>query len=220
MPTVLTPQGWVKVAAAPRKKKVTTYDPAEALKGPLAYFSCQPLPSGKKDSFSRPQFPYDLSASPEKLQRQAHAKTQAKIGGKNRTISAPQPGLYVDRDDDSDDDSDRKSHSTQSSSRSTSPPSKMNRSQRSSKPGHANRSGSPSPSHRSAPRHRPVEAVPPPVVVYHTSPASNPSAPRHSSSTGYQNYYYSTGGIERPPPPTNARSMSYSWYNATTPLNL
>lgn len=218
MPTVLTPKGWVKVAPAPRKKKKQVRpDPVEALKGPLAYFSCQPLPSIKKESFNRPEFPYDLSVSPEKLQREAQAGRLAKIGSKNRTISAPQPGLYVDRHGDWDDEIDRRSHSTRSSTRSISPPPKPLRSHRSSNPQW--RPNSPSPSQRSYPRHRPVDAVPPPVVVYQTPSAPPPSAPRHTSGSGYRNYY-PPGGYERPPPPMNARSMSYSWYNATTPLDL
>ncbi|KAJ9499321.1 hypothetical protein H2202_004904 [Exophiala xenobiotica] len=127
MPTILTPQGWVKVAAPPpRRKKTVTLDPTAALKGPLAYFSCQPLPASKKEPVNRPQYPYDLSASPEKLQRQSATKA-----GKNRTISAPQvlpPGRDYHEDE-----------YDEHSSRSASPPSahmKSHQSPRSRKPRH------------------------------------------------------------------------------------
>ncbi|EXJ88776.1 hypothetical protein A1O3_01840 [Capronia epimyces CBS 606.96] len=221
MPTILTPQGWVKVAPVVQKKRPAKSDPAEAFKGTLAYFSCQQLPSKTQDSYNRTQFPYDLSASPEKLKRQGLAQTQAKIGGKNRTVSTPQPqpGFQVDGDEDWDGVIDRRSHSTRSSTRSISPPPKSARSQRSSNPRPAHRSHSPSPSHRTSSRNQPVESVPPPVIVYHTPSAPHPSGPRRSPETRYHNYY-PAGGIEHPPPPTSARSMSYSWYNATTPLNL
>ncbi|KIX00608.1 uncharacterized protein Z518_09673 [Rhinocladiella mackenziei CBS 650.93] len=216
MPTILTPQGWVKVSQIPGKRPAN-HDPAEALKGPLAYFSCQPLPSSKVPNGARnkPQFPYDLSASPEKLKRQSHAR----IGGKNRNISAPQPRL---EDDDEDEDADRKSHSSRSSlsTRSVSPAPELPRSHHSSKSRHQcshdegrSKSGSSRSPHRSYSHHPPIETNPQPVVAHSSGPGQY--HPRNS-----YNNYSPPGSFQRPPPPTNARSMSYSWYNATTPLNL
>ncbi|KIW61357.1 hypothetical protein PV05_01488 [Exophiala xenobiotica] len=216
MPTVLTPQGWVKVAPTPRKKTVTI-DPAVALKGPLAYFSCQPLPSTRKEPVNRPQYPYDLSASPEKLQRQS--ATKANVAGKNRTISAPQ--IIAHEREYHDDEYEERQSQFSHSSRSASPPppahTKSHKSPRSRKPRHDEDStSSSSGSTRSYPRHRPVQAAARPTTMNH-----HPSMP----PGGYygHNGYHSAPGLgmyDRQPPPSNARSMSYSWYNATTPLNM
>lgn len=215
MPTILTPQGWVKVAPAPRRKKPVKSDPAVALKGPLAYFSCQPLPPSKKTT-NRPQYPYDLSASPEKLERQS--KNHARMGGNSRTVSAPHPNVHVYDYSDQEDIRGRQSESS-GSTRSVTPPPRSPRSHRPSRSQrhehhYSHSPGATAPSTRSYTRHRPVEPAPRPTSAYHPPPHGGPL--NHSP---YDNYP-APGSFERPPPPTNARSMSYSWYNATTPLNL
>ncbi|KAJ9637995.1 hypothetical protein H2204_004585 [Knufia peltigerae] len=233
MPTILTPQGWVKVAAPKPRKKVVNPDPTSAFKGPLAYFSCQPLPSSKKEPISnRPQFPYDLSASPEKLRHQGEGK--AKIAGKNRIISAPQLPIY-DQDDGyeaaEEDHSARgggvaspssslsaaRRHKTSPRSRKE-PPSRQYDDLSSSSSG----SSGGGRSTKSYSRHRPVEAAPRPASMYHHRPPP-PQPPAHGGYYGYNDYPPPPprpSVYERPTPPSNARSMSYSWYNATTPLNL
>src|ERR1700744_4522127 len=101
MPTILTPQGWVKVAP-PARKKPANYNPKAALRGPLAYLACQPqAPSievGGGAKGKKP-FPSDPRASPEKLKRQSHANAQTA----NRTVSAPvMHGALRHSDDDED----------------------------------------------------------------------------------------------------------------------
>ncbi|KAL6252368.1 hypothetical protein RBB50_000086 [Rhinocladiella similis] len=224
MPTILTPQGWVKVASTPRKKMVKS-DPTSALKGPLAYFSCQPLPSSKKEPISRPEFPYDLSASPEKLKHQGEGK--AKIAGKNRIISAPQLPIY-DQDDIEDNRRRYDNYEAEdnwasgggpppSPSKHGKPPHSRKERSRRDDDLSSSSSASSGRSTKSYPRHRPVEAAPRPASMYH-----RPPQPPQGGYYGYNDYPQPPRPTvyDRPPPPSNARSMSYSWYNATTPLNL
>ncbi|KIW11515.1 hypothetical protein PV08_10816 [Exophiala spinifera] len=235
MPTILTPQGWVKVAPAPRKKVVKS-DPTSALRGPLAYFSCQQLPSSKKEPISRPQYPYDLSASPEKLKHQGEGK--AKIAGKNRVISAPQLTTYDQDDIDGGDgrykNYEAEGHWAGGGGGELSPPSSPSRKHHH-KTSHSRKerprqdddvssssSGSSTSgrSTKSYTRQRPVEAAPRPAsTTYH-----RPPQPPQGGYYGHNDYYSPPPPrptvYDRPPPPSNARSMSYSWYNATTPLNL
>lgn len=210
------------MAPAPRKKAVSRRDPADAFKGTLAYFSGRTLSPTKKHASDRPQFPYDLSASPEALRQQS--RNMAKIAGKHRTISAPQPRLYGHYGDELEDEVEQTSHSSLSS-RSMSPPrTPMPRSHRSSSSRHDTHSHrhddrlyspkSTSHSSRARSQHHPVESVPRPTRDYRPPPQSEPRR--------YTSYDYPAprGSFERPPPPTSARNMSYSWFNATTPLNL
>ncbi|KAK5057886.1 hypothetical protein LTR84_011887 [Exophiala bonariae] len=292
MPTILTAQGWVKVAESPTKRRTVAIDPAENLKGPLAYFSCKRtppkvfpgvlhLPTGGKGTGAvkgpREAFPYDLNASPEKLRAQGRLKhnsqiDKVKIGGKNRTVSAPMPVMHMDDCDDahayySDEDGaaeagavvppPRSSRRRESPVRSSSPspssaaiaaaraatnnPRSSRHTDDDSKPHsrhhhHKSRhhhhhddassvssrstasSTSSYHSHHSHERARPVQAAPQPIIMYATAPPPMPSS--------YYNNPYDSGprhAHARAPPSTggsSARSMSYSWYNATTPLNL
>lgn len=294
MPTILTPQGWVKVAESPTKRRTVAVDPAEGLKGPLEYFSCKRsppkvfpgvlhLPTGGKNTGAvkgpREAFPYDLNASPEKLRAQGRLKhnsqvEKVKIGGKNRTVSAPVPGMHVDDYDDahayySDEDgaaeagavvhTSRSSRRRQPPARTSSPSpsptpaavaaaraasttsrssrpvdsdSKPHRHHHKSRHHHHDDASSVSSrstasstssyrSHHSHERARPVQAAaPPPIIMYATGPPPMPqsyynspydSGPRHAHARAPP----STGGSS-----ASGRSMSYSWYNATTPLNL
>lgn len=288
MPTVLTPQGWVKVADTPKKRRTVAVDPAENLKGPLAYFSCKRtppkvfpgvlhVPAGGKGRGSGPReaFPYDLNASPEKLRAQGRLKQHSqldnvKIGGKNRTVSAPVRGMHMDDYDDryayySDEDgaaeagavipaprSPRRRHAqsppsspspsrvavaaavaaatnARSSSRYTDSDSKHQQRHHhhhhksrhhhyddSSSISSSSTSSSSYRSHQSHERARPVHAAPqPPVIMYATAPPPMPSGPR-----SYYNSPFDSGPRHAPPSSASGRSMSYSWYNATTPLNL
>lgn len=241
MPTILTPQGWVKVAPAPRKRQPPA-DPKVSLRGPLAYLACQrerpslnvPGPKGGKNPF-----PYDLSANPENLRRQGLAKsgdrsvsTPAVMHGAlglndDEEPAAPEPEIIEiapsraapqsesaskskhrskssrhhhhrhHHDDDNHSVSSSGSGSTTSSSSSAS---------------------SSAPSSRSYTRHRPpVEARPRPNSQHNYYNQPPPMA------GGYNPY------LAPPPvhmhmpmamPPSSGRSLSYSWYNATTPLNL
>ncbi|OAL39583.1 L-galactose dehydrogenase [Fonsecaea nubica] len=107
MPTILTPQGWVKVAPPPPRKRPVNHDPKAVFRGPLAYLACQrskppPLNIGGGGNIKgRAEFPYDLSASPEKLRRQGEVNARSKA---DRSVSAPvmHGGLHP-RDDDYDD---------------------------------------------------------------------------------------------------------------------
>ena len=208
MPTVLTPQGWVKVAPAPRRKQ-PPQNPASFLRGPLAYLACQPQPpqvSVGAGGKGKAPFPYDLSASPEKLKRQSNTKP-------NRTVSAPvmHGALYHSDEDDQASDPDIKMPRSPRSK----PRSKVrrhhnddNHSEASSSSSTSSHSGSPT--SRSYNRHRPVETRPRPQTV---TPSNHYySAPRYD--------HYAAPPQQMPMPPTSGRSMSYNWYNATTPLNL
>jgi hypothetical protein len=262
MPTILTPQGWVKVAESPTKRRTIAVDPADALKGPLAYFSCKRSPpkvypgvlqlptgvtGGGKRSTSREAFPYDLNASPEKLRAQGrglHSSQveKVKIGGKNRTVSAPVPEMHIEENDpyysEKEQHRSRHGHSPPSSPSpvAASHSSRHHESKHSKHHHHKHRShrhhddvssvssGSTSSSsssssyrsHHSHERARPIQAAPqPPIIMYTTAPPlPAPSGPRY--------YNYESPRHAHPPPPStgSARSMSYSWYNATTPLNL
>jgi hypothetical protein len=79
-------------------------------------------------------------------------------------------------------------------------------------------------SRRSHSRHRPapVEATPRAVSMYahhHVSPPVPMGGGYHSHHAPPPAMPY-TSAYNPPPPPSSGRSMSYSWYNATTPLNL
>ncbi|KAK4937563.1 hypothetical protein LTR10_021855 [Elasticomyces elasticus] len=211
MPTILTPQGWVKVAApAPRPKKRVKYDPARALKGPLSYFSCQPLPpSPSKQTIDRPQYPYDLDAPPEKMERQSKTPRQS------RAVSAPHQEIqYIDEEDYLEQlglQGRLTGSESSRSSRSVTPPPPP-RSRVSHLPSRSQRHDDQHTTSQSAmsyTRHRPVDAAPRPTSAYHSPPRSN----------NYNNYS-TPGSFERSPLPSNPRSISYAWYNATTPLNL
>jgi len=265
MPTVLTPQGWVKVAESPNKRRtVAAVDPADALKGPLAYFSCKRSPpkvfpgvlhlpagvtGGGKHSTPKEAFPYDLNASPEKLR--AQALERIKMGGKNRTVSAPVPEMHLDEPYQSEEEEEVMIEHRSSRHKTPSPPPSPTRSSRhhgsqSSKHSHhhhhhhhkhrshhhddvssvssgSTRSSSSSyssssRSHRSHERSRPTQTVPQAPLIMYTAgpPPPMPAGPR------YYPAYDIPSPAHRPPPPStgSARSMSYSWYNATTPLNL
>ncbi|KAI1612519.1 hypothetical protein EDD37DRAFT_625124 [Exophiala viscosa] len=213
MPTILTPQGWVKVAAPPpsRPKKRVKYDPVRALKGPLSYLSCQPLPPSpnKKTTGNRPQYPYDLDVPPEKLEQQSRTPRQS-----SRAASAPhqvQEIQYIDEEDYLEELGLQGrltgSESSRSSRSVTPPPPKSpSRSQRHEHDHHHSPQSA-----RSYARHRPVEAAPRPTSAYH---------PQTQGGSRDYNNYSAPGSFERPPPPSNARNISYAWYNATTPLNL
>jgi hypothetical protein len=227
MPTVLTPQGWVKTAPAPRKRKPASYDPKAALRGPLAYLACQPSPPalnvGKGTPKGKAPFPYDLSASPDKLKR------QGEIAG-SRTVSAPIMSGALHHDDDvvsePEDEivrpskSDRKSKS-RSSRRDHHDD---NHSVASSSSSSSSSSRSSAPSSRSYTRHRP----PPPVEArpHPTPPAPAPRNHYYSTPAPRYDQYMAPPPVQMPThmpmpmPPSSGRSMSYSWYNATTPLNL
>lgn len=215
MPTVLTPQGWVKVAPAPRKKAAVS-NPKVTLRGPLAYLACQPqaptvnVGAGVK---GKAPFPYDLSASPEKLKRQNHANI-------NRTVSAPVMRGALHNDDDYDVEIvEPRGPRSKPSNSEIEPRSKHkhrrprhhdddNHSVASS--GSSSSSGSSNPSDRSYNRRRPVEARPRPTNDHYYSP------PRHDQHFAPPHVVH----VPMPMPPSNGRSLSYSWYNATTPLNL
>ncbi|KEF62731.1 uncharacterized protein A1O9_00704 [Exophiala aquamarina CBS 119918] len=259
MPTILTPQGWVKVAESPTKRRTIAADPSDALKGPLAYFSCKRSPpkvypgvlhlptgaTGGKHSGPKEAFPYDLNASPEKLRAQGRINhssqvEKVKIGGKNRTVSAPvhHDPYYSEEEGEEEEVMEHRS----SRHKHSSPPASPTRSSRhhESRPGkhHKHRShnyhddmssvssgsttssssySSSSRSHRSHERARPVQAAPQtPIIMYAAGPPPPPADPRY-----YDNYDIPSHAHRPPPPSTgSARSMSYSWYNATTPLNL
>ena len=261
MPTKLTPQGWVRVPAPAPRKRSTNVDPVQALRGSLAYFSCQPLPPSSKVPVNKPEFPYDLSASPEKLKQQA--QSQMMMEERNRTISAPQPRLDIlDEGDEVEAEvkaevevADQKSRSSRSNNsiRSASPPpppkshrslkshrreyhqddshsvsssSSSSKSSSSSTSSHSSRSSSRSSSSsiRSYRRHRTVAPIPQPVIIYQTpAPPPQPWGPAgcHSYGCHHSDMYASRPQPPPPPPPpTSRRSMSTSWYNATTPLHL
>ena len=239
MPTILTPQGWVKVAPAARKKTANS-NPKAAFRGPLAYLACQPqtptLNVGGNIKGKAP-FPYDLSASPEKLKRQSQANVMA-----NRTVSEPVMHGALHDEDEYDveviepervvvpppprsevlprskpksrssrhhhDDDNRSVASSSSRSSTTSSTS----------------SRSSLPSDRSYNRHRPVESRP--------RPPPAPSDDHYSSAPRYDHRFAPPPQIVHVPmpvpmpmpmpmplPPSSGRSLSYSWYNATTPLN-
>ena len=124
MPTILTPQGWVKVAAPAPRRRTVAIDPVEALKGPLAYFSCKRAPpkvipgavvGGSGAKRSPEAYPYDLDASPERLRAQGRARSdgdaQIRIGGKYRTVSAPVPVPEMEMDEEREEPFDRRIHS-------------------------------------------------------------------------------------------------------------
>jgi hypothetical protein len=220
MPTILTPQGWVKVAPAKRKKP-TNYDHKTALRGPLAYLACQPQAPGFDaggGAKGKTPFPYDLSASPEKLKRQTHANAQKA----SRTVSAPvmRGALPLNDEDDYISEPEIEIRAPRSKPKTRS-------SRHHEVHGHsAASSSSSSSSHSSAPssksynRHRPVEMAP------HPAPATRSdhpySVPRYNHYTGHpppaQMPVHMS--MPMPMPPINGRSLSYSWYNATTPLDL
>ncbi|KIX94966.1 uncharacterized protein Z520_09276 [Fonsecaea multimorphosa CBS 102226] len=256
MPTILTPQGWVKVAPPPPRKRAVNHDPAAALRGPLAYLACQRSPpkinvGGGGNVKGRADYPYDLSASPEKLRRQGEANAHAKA---ERSFSAPimHGGLHPsDHDDDMHeflgpemrsppppspkskaksrsspksrtssrqhhDNDDRHSHVSASSSSSSSSRSSAASSRSSAS------SVSSAPSTKSY--HRPA----PPAGVQARRPPSMPSAEPRAPYYSMPRYdHYGTmpppmhpASMSQPMSRGNARSLSYSWYNATTPLSL
>ncbi len=209
MPTILTPQGWVKVAPPPPRKKAMNHNPKAALRGPLAYLACQqqtPALNVGGGVKGKAPFPYDLGASPEKLKRQSQARTVSApamhgalrydenidivepdmVVPSSRSKSRSKP--YRHRDDDN--------HSvTSSSSSSTSRASE--------------------PTSRSYTRHRPVEARPHPSTASHDRYLSAPRYDHHYAAPPPPHVVH----VPMPMPPSNGRSLSYSWYNATTPLN-
>ena len=268
MPTVLTPHGWVKVAATPRKRTVAV-DPAEALKGPLNYLSCRRsppkvlpgiihLPPGLTGGVkpSREAYPYDLDASPERLRAQGRVRSddhhQIQIGGKNRTVSAPVPDVLVVEDEveeirpskhGSSSSSSSSSHSSRHKHRSPSSHSHSHSHHRhddaaSVASGSSGSSCSSCSSTSSAPtvrshhRHRTSNLAPEPaaapVRAHHHAPAHPEPQHRHhrhdyhsgSRRSGYYDNYTSTPALPPPPSSASGRSLSYSWYNATTPLNI
>ena len=221
MPTVLTPQGWVKVAPAPRKKPVVQ-NPKVALRGPLAYLACQPQApqanAGGGGVKGKAPFPYDLNANPEKLKRQSQRTA-------NRTVSAPLMHGALHHSKEEEDQHSELEIEIRSPSR-TKPKSKISRyrdddshSIASSSSSSSSRSGGHT--SRSYDRHRPrpVEARPhpPPIAPsnhYYATPYNHYVT--HSSSSQMPVHM----SMPMPMPPNSGRSLSYSWYNATTPLNL
>jgi hypothetical protein len=210
MPTILTPQGWVKVNP-PARKRVVTQDPKVALRGPLAYLACQqsrspniPMPNIKGKS----PFPYDLSASPEKLKRQNHNNAQ-------RTVSAPvMHGALHPSDDEEEPDydiEDRKSRSEKP--RPKKPPQQDDAGSVASS---SSNSSSTASSSKSYTRHRPVDS--------HARPRPPPAPRQYYSAPRYDHYppppVHMPMPMPMPMPPTSGRSLTYSWYNATTPLNI
>ncbi|ETI24790.1 hypothetical protein G647_04160 [Cladophialophora carrionii CBS 160.54] len=245
MPTILTPQGWVKVAPPPPRKKQPVSNPKAALRGPLAYLACQPQAptlnvGGGNVSKGKAPFPYDLSASPEALKRQSQA---------SRTVSAPvmHGALRPSGEDENENEirnvrpemetrlppppgsipksrsrSSRHHHDDDDRSVASSGSNLSSPSSSSSKSSASSRSSAPSV--KSYTRRRPVEARP----AGHPHPHPQPPA-------GPRDYFYPAPRYEHQfaPPPTpqvvhvpmpmgmsNGRSLSYSWYNATTPLNI
>ncbi|OCT52815.1 hypothetical protein CLCR_10718 [Cladophialophora carrionii] len=255
MPTILTPQGWVKVAPPPPpRKKQPVSNPKAALRGPLAYLACQPQAptlnvGGGNVSKGKAPFPYDLSASPEALKRQSQA---------SRTVSAPvmHGALRPNGEDENEYEYEIRNVRPEIETRLPPPPGSMPKSRsRSSRHHHdddgrsvassgsnlsspssasskssAASSRSSAPSVKSYTRHRPVEARPPSHPHPHPQPQPQPQPP-----AGPRDYFYPAPRYEHPfaPSPTpqivhvpmpmgmsNGRSLSYSWYNATTPLNI
>ena len=229
MPTVLTPQGWVKVAP-PKRNPQPVSNPANILRGPLAYLACQPqvptLNPVAGNVKGKSPFPYDLSASPEKLKRQSQAIA-------NRTVSAPVMHGALHHDDEGEDDHlsepdmDMRRHRSRSKPKSK--PSRHHHhhhdedddhSIASSNSSSSTSSGGGAHSRKSYPRHRP------PVDARPREQSSHP-APRNDYYSGPRYDHYAAPppvhmamGMGMPMPAASGRSLSYSWYNATTPLDL
>lgn len=253
MPTILTPHGWVKVAAPPPRRRLITPEEraerqAEALRnGPLAYFAGRlekpekHIPVGNIPGITnRPKeaFPYDLNLSPEKLKRANEIRASESMSVKYRTVSEPVPvniEVRVPREVDepapgpllslpkSIHEEDTKSVSSRSSRSSKT---SSTRSESPSRSYHRHRHHSPSRHsryqhrERSRSRERYTSPYPErPVTFYHTQPPMYHPPPHAAPGYGYYNAP-PPSGYDRPPPPSSAKSMSSSWYNATTPLNL
>jgi len=228
MPTILTPQGWVKVSPPARPKRQVKADPKATLRGPLAYLSCQPsrsaaIAAGAAQMKGKDSFPYDLSASPEKLRRQGHANAG------NRIVSAPVMHGALHHDEDYLDEGEVNVPATAArramkKSRTPRHLDDDNHSIASS----SSSSTSSAPSQKSYTRHRPIPA---PVEAQ-----ARPRQPSVAPAPAPREHYYSAPRYERyaqrppmppmsmpmmmPPSSASGRSMSYSWYNATTPLDL
>ncbi|EXJ60377.1 hypothetical protein A1O7_04529 [Cladophialophora yegresii CBS 114405] len=245
MPTILTPQGWVKVAPPPPRKKQPVSNPRAALRGPLAYLACQAqaptlnVKGGNVSKGAKAPFPYDLSASPEALKRQSQA---------SRTVSAPvMHGALRPGEDEIDTEIRNVSPSPESKPKSKSRNSRHHHhhndddgqsvvssgSNLSSTSGSSSSSKSSASSRSSAPsvksytRHRPVEVRPPPHAE--SQPPAGPRDYFYPAAPRYEHQHH----FAHPPAPqvvhvpipmgtgvSNGRSLSYSWYNATTPLNI
>lgn len=247
MPTKLTPQGWVKTAPAPRKKQAIQ-NPKALFRGPLAYLACQPqapalnVGGNTGGVKGKAPFPYDLSASPEKLRRLGQEA--------GRTVSAPvmHGGLHLDDDDlheaeverglspsKSETHSKHKSRSSGTSSRHHHDDDHHHRHHHHHRRDHDNHSvasstssgsssssrSSGAPSDRSYTRHRPpVDARPPPPPPANHYYAPAPAGPRYEQYMAPPPVVQMPMHMHMPMPPSSGRSLSYSWYNATTPLNI
>lgn len=169
MPVVPSPAagGWIKVSPPRRNPQLTKAKQEAALRGPLAYFSCQPVPT--KTPTKLPPCPnYDLDDDGHPHKR---------VAGKNRTVSAPvhhgRRGVHYGDDDE---DYDYHSGHEEQHRHRRSPPSR----ERSRPPAHHTTH---TPNHRSAP----TAAQPRATSNYWTGPTKKHTpSPRNytSSNTG------------------------------------
>ena len=168
MPVVVSPAagGWIKVSPPRRNPQISKAKQEAALRGPLAYFSCQPVPT---------KMPTKLPPCPKyDLDEDGHPHKHRSGGGKNRTVSAPvrhgrRDVHYDDEDEDSYDD---ERHEEQRHRRS--PPSR----ERSRPPAHH----SPH-THTSNHRSAPTAAQPRAASGYWTGPTKKHSSPSPRSYT-------------------------------------
>lgn len=194
MPVVPSPAagGWIKVSPPRRNPQLTKAKQEAALRGPLAYFSCQPVPI--KTNTKLPPCPkYDLDDEGQPHKRGA---------GKNRTVSAParhgkRGGVHYDDDDDEDYD-DHSGHEEQHRHR-RSPPSR----ERSRPPGHHSNHTS-----HTNQRSSPTAAQPRAISNYWTGPTK-----KHAHSP--RSYTSSHTGSS-----SSRSTASARWANATAPLDL
>ncbi len=201
MPVVASPthQGWIKVSPPRRNPQISKAKQEAALRGPLAYFSCQPVPT--KVPTKLPPCPkYDLEDDGHPYKHQGGGGG----GGKNRTVSAParhgHRGVYYD-DDEGGDPYDDQRHDEHTRRHRRSPPSR----DRSRPPAHQ----SPH-THTSHQNHRtaPAAAQPRAVSNYWTGPTK-----KHTPSP--RSYTSSHTGSS-----SSRSTASARWANATAPLDL
>ena len=92
MPVIASPehQGWVRVSPPRRKPQPSKEKQDAALRGPLAYFSCQPIPQ-KPPSKLPPCPKYDVDDD--------HHGGAKRRSDKHRVVSAPASPLITRHDD-------------------------------------------------------------------------------------------------------------------------
>ncbi|KAH0846033.1 hypothetical protein FOPE_12256 [Fonsecaea pedrosoi] len=224
MPTILTPQGWVKVAPPPPRKRPVNHDPKAVFRGPLAYLACQrskPPPlniGGGGNVKGRAEFPYDLSASPEKLRRQGEVNARSKA---DRSVSAPvmHGGLHP-RDDDYDEYDDevedipapevqRRRPRTPKSIEQPKPKSKSSPQSQSRSSQHHSHHHNDRPERRShTSSHSRAPSSPSSSSTSSSSASSRSSAPSSRSSASSVSSAHSTKSYHRPAPPGHSRRPS------------